>query len=64
MLYNISHNVVFKFIQGKRGDYVRPWQNPVDPLTESSNIVVPYPSDEEINGMINIGFRGPNSFNM
>lgn len=46
-------------MQGSRGDYVRPWQNPVDPLTESSNNVVLYPSDEENNGLVNIGFRGP-----
>lgn len=41
---------------------MRPWRSPVDPLTESLNIVVPYPSDEETNGMVHIGIRGPNSF--
>jgi len=50
-------------LQGNRGDYVRPWQNSVDPLTESSNNVELYPSDEETNGMIIIGFRGPNDIN-
>lgn len=50
-------------LKGNRGDYVKPWQNPVDPLTESSNEVAPYPSDEETNGTINIGFRGPSVIN-
>lgn len=47
-------------LQGNRGDYVRPWQNPVDPLTVSSNNAVLFPSDEETNGIISVGFRGPN----
>jgi len=50
-------------LQGNRGDYVRPWQNPVDPLTLSSNNLVSFPSDEETHGIINIGFRGSNSLN-
>lgn len=53
----------FKIFQGNRGDYVRPWQNPVDAVTKSSNIVALYPSDEENNGMISVGYRGPNSLN-
>uniref|UniRef100_A0A2S2PA73 Presequence protease, mitochondrial n=1 Tax=Schizaphis graminum TaxID=13262 RepID=A0A2S2PA73_SCHGA len=65
----IDHSSVFDvlepFIQkilskGNRGDYVRPWQNPVDPLTISSNNAVLFPSDEETNGIISVGFRGPN----
>lgn len=53
----------FLMLQGNRGEYVKPWQNTVDPLTESSNNIVLYPSDEETNGMISIGFRGPNDIN-
>lgn len=47
--------------QGSRGEYVRPWQSPVEPLTESSENIVVYPSDEEFNGLVNIGFRGPSN---
>jgi len=50
-------------LQGNRGDYVKPWQNPVDPLTLSSNNSVLFPSDEETNGIISVGFRGPNCLN-
>ncbi|VVC45099.1 Peptidase M16, C-terminal,Metalloenzyme, LuxS/M16 peptidase-like,Peptidase M16, N-terminal [Cinara cedri] len=60
-VFNALEPFIKKIIsKGSRGDYVRPWQSPVDPLTKSSNYVIYYPSDEEYNGLVNIGFRGPN----
>ncbi|XP_025203253.1 uncharacterized protein C05D11.1-like isoform X2 [Melanaphis sacchari] len=65
----INHSSVFDvlepFIQkilskGNRGDYVRPWQSSIEPLTRSLNNAVLFPSDEETNGIISVGFRGPN----
>lgn len=47
-------------MQGSRGEYVRPWQSPVEPLRESKENIVIYPSDEELNGLVHIGFRAPN----
>lgn len=65
-IFNYLYKILNEFsliFKGNRGDYVRPWQSPVNPLTESSNKAVPYPSDEETNGTISIGFRGPNVIN-
>ncbi|XP_050535489.1 uncharacterized protein C05D11.1-like isoform X4 [Daktulosphaira vitifoliae] len=59
-LFNSLEPVIQKFLsKGSRGEYVKPWQNPVDPLMESSNNVELFPCDEETNGYINIGWRGP-----
>ncbi|XP_073987977.1 uncharacterized protein C05D11.1-like [Rhodnius prolixus] len=45
--------------KGPRDEFVRPWQTPVPPLLQSADIDVPYPSDEEDNGMVYVGWRGP-----
>ncbi|XP_050537012.1 uncharacterized protein LOC126903090 isoform X2 [Daktulosphaira vitifoliae] len=59
-LFNSLEPVIQKILsKGSRGEYVKPWQNPVDPLMESSNNVELFPCDEETNGYINIGWRGP-----
>ncbi|XP_050537014.1 uncharacterized protein C05D11.1-like isoform X2 [Daktulosphaira vitifoliae] len=59
-LFNSLESVIQKILsKGSRGEYVKPWQNPVDPLMESSNNVELFPCDEETNGYINIGWRGP-----
>lgn len=47
--------------KGNRGDFIRPWQSSVPPFTESINMEMPYPCDEEDNGMVYIGWRGPSS---
>lgn len=46
-------------MQGNRGPFKRPWQTPVAPLTKSENLDVYYPCDDEDNGMVYIGWRGP-----
>ncbi|XP_014253359.1 uncharacterized protein C05D11.1-like [Cimex lectularius] len=45
--------------KGDRGGYVRPWQSIVPPLLESTELEVEYPSDDQSNGMVHIGWRGP-----
>ncbi|XP_046735682.1 uncharacterized protein C05D11.1-like [Diprion similis] len=66
----VKHADVFKAVQpleqkiiskGDRGPYVRPWQSPVPPLTESIDLDIHYPCDDEDNGLINIGWRGPSA---
>lgn len=47
--------------KGNRGDFVRPWQSEVPPLIEPVDREVTYPSDEEDNGMVYIGWRGPSA---
>ncbi|PSN43334.1 hypothetical protein C0J52_14179 [Blattella germanica] len=47
--------------KGNRGQYTRPWQTPVPALTNSEDIKVPYPCDEEDNGMVYIAWRGPSA---
>lgn len=39
--------------------FTKPWQSPVDLLTESVEKIVPYPSDEETHGMVLAAWRGP-----
>ncbi|XP_050528273.1 uncharacterized protein C05D11.1-like [Daktulosphaira vitifoliae] len=59
-LFNSLEPVIQKILlKGSRGEYVKPWQNTVDPLTESSNYIELFPCDEETNGVINVGWRGP-----
>jgi Zn-dependent M16 (insulinase) family peptidase len=41
--------------------HVRPWMEPIEPLTESVEKDVTYPADEEDNGVVLIGWRGPSS---
>lgn len=36
-----------------------PWQTPVDPLTESVDRRITYPSDTEDCGLVHVGWRGP-----
>ncbi|XP_050535492.1 uncharacterized protein C05D11.1-like isoform X7 [Daktulosphaira vitifoliae] len=58
--FNSLEPVIQKILsKGSRGEYIKPWQNPVDPLTESSNYVELFPCDKETNGYMNIGWRGP-----
>lgn len=47
--------------KGIRPPFVRPWQNTVPPLTKPVDIVVPYPVDEEDNGMVYVAWRGPSA---
>ena len=37
----------------------RPWQSPIDPLESSVCEDVPFPTDEEADGMVRIAWRGP-----
>lgn len=39
--------------------FKRPWQIPVEPLTESVDRDVCYPCDDEDNGMVYVAWRGP-----
>lgn len=66
----IKHEDIFKalepleqkiILKGDRGSFERPWQSPVRPLTESKDIKIKYPSNEENNGIFCIGWRGPSA---
>lgn len=48
-------------MQGDRGSFTRPWQDPVPPLPDSLDQVVCYPCDEESNGIVSIAWRGPSA---
>lgn len=49
--------------KGELPSFERPWETPVPPLTESKDIKIVFPSDEEDFGLVNIGWRGPNCSN-
>ncbi|KAK2579672.1 hypothetical protein KPH14_011595 [Odynerus spinipes] len=66
----VKHDKVFKTLQpleqmilskGPRGPFERPWQNPVPPLTESVDLDLFYPCDDEDNGIVTVGWRGPSA---
>lgn len=39
--------------------FKRPWQTPIEPLSESVDRDVCYPCDDEDNGMVYVAWRGP-----
>lgn len=39
--------------------FEKPWQTPVKPIKESKDLKILFPSDEEENGMVYIGYLGP-----
>ncbi|GAB0090020.1 Peptidase_M16 domain-containing protein [Sergentomyia squamirostris] len=45
--------------KGERPSFERPWQTPVAPLTQSQDVKILYPSDEEDCGLVFIAWRGP-----
>lgn len=49
--------------KGDRGPFTRPWQNPVQPLPVSRDLIINYPSDDESNGIFSIAWRGPSAVN-
>lgn len=46
--------------QGVPKNSERPWQSPVEPLNESKHKKILYPSDTNEDGLVYVGFRGPN----
>ena len=44
-----------------REKFVRPWQQPVQPIAGSASINVLYPCDDEEKGIVCIGWRGPSA---
>uniref|UniRef100_A0A0B7A9G7 Presequence protease, mitochondrial n=1 Tax=Arion vulgaris TaxID=1028688 RepID=A0A0B7A9G7_9EUPU len=57
-LYPVEKKIMSK---SSRSEFLRPWQSPVPPLTETVKETVLYPSEEDDYGMCHIGFRGPKS---
>ncbi|RWS10415.1 uncharacterized protein B4U79_04417 [Dinothrombium tinctorium] len=48
----------------KRADkkpFTRPWQSPVPPFEQTCKQVVRYPSDDDENGSVYVGWRGPSA---
>lgn len=43
----------------KKAPFRRPWQDPIDPLAQSTNKRIVYPSDSEDCGIVHVGWRGP-----
>ncbi|XP_050076146.1 uncharacterized protein C05D11.1-like [Anopheles maculipalpis] len=52
----IEEKIVSK---GPLPPFERPWQTPVEPLQESTDIKIEYPADEEDCGLLNVAWRGP-----
>uniref|UniRef100_A0A182TCH4 Peptidase M16 C-terminal domain-containing protein n=1 Tax=Anopheles maculatus TaxID=74869 RepID=A0A182TCH4_9DIPT len=52
----IEEKIVSK---GPLPPFERPWQTPVEPLKESTDIKIEYPADEEDCGLLNVAWRGP-----
>ena len=44
-----------------REPFLRPWSGEVPKLEIDQDINVPYPADEEDNGLVNVAWRGPNA---
>ncbi|XP_076754478.1 uncharacterized protein C05D11.1 [Xylocopa sonorina] len=66
----VKHADVFKALQtiekkiiskGNKNFFKRPWQNAVPPLTESVDLDVHYPCDDEDNGVVDVAWRGPSA---
>lgn len=49
--------------KGELPAFCRPWQTPVAPLSESKNVKIVYPADEEDCGLVNVAWRGPKATN-
>uniref|UniRef100_A0A2M4A8X6 Putative zn2+-dependent endopeptidase insulinase superfamily protein n=1 Tax=Anopheles triannulatus TaxID=58253 RepID=A0A2M4A8X6_9DIPT len=47
--------------KGPLSPFIRPWQTPVALLTESKDLKVEYPADEEDCGLVNVAWLGPKS---
>lgn len=45
--------------KGSYPKFEKPWQTPVKPLKESKDVKIVFPSDEEQNGLVYIGYLGP-----
>lgn len=45
--------------KGARKPFVRPWQKPLPPLPASTDLVVPYPCDDDDHGLVYVAYRGP-----
>ncbi|KAL4219134.1 hypothetical protein ACF0H5_021716 [Mactra antiquata] len=56
MLQPLEKKILAK---GSLPSFERPWQSPVPVLTESVEKVVLYPADDESNGIVLVGWRGP-----
>nr|XP_018913326.1 PREDICTED: uncharacterized protein C05D11.1-like [Bemisia tabaci] len=57
----IEQKILLKAHQTPQAPFKRPWQDPVPPLTESTENLVLYPCDDEENGMVYVGWRGPSA---
>ncbi|KAF7998270.1 hypothetical protein HCN44_009668 [Aphidius gifuensis] len=64
----VQHAEVFKSLRsledkilkkGNRGKFERPWQSPVPEFKEEIESNILYPCDDEDNGLIRVGWRGP-----
>ncbi|XP_053673268.1 uncharacterized protein C05D11.1-like [Anopheles nili] len=64
----LNHEDIFKALEpieekivskGALPPFERPWQTPVAPLEDSTNIKIEYPADEEDCGLVNVSWRGP-----
>ncbi|KAK0087176.1 hypothetical protein PV325_001628 [Microctonus aethiopoides] len=66
----VQHAEVFKTLRpleekilskGNRSPFERPWQSPVPPFTETVVKNITYGCDDEDNGLVSVGWRGPSS---
>lgn len=45
--------------KGELPPWTRPWKTPLEPLDETKTLTIFYPDDDETNGMVAMGYRGP-----
>ncbi|XP_001603808.1 uncharacterized protein C05D11.1 [Nasonia vitripennis] len=66
----VKHADVFKALQpieekilakGDRGPFTRPWQGKVPPFPKNVDMDIYYPCNDEDNGLVYIGWRGPSA---
>lgn len=57
-LHKIEEKILSK---GSRSPFERPWQSPVPPFTETVVKDISYPCDDEDNGIVLAGWRGPSA---
>lgn len=54
-----ERKIISKFQQEGRSPFTRPWTKPVPPITGPLEKIVPFPSDENEQGLVYVAFRGP-----
>ena len=58
-LSKYEQKILSKRKKQQPGSFRRPWQDPVPPFTRTVEKVIHFPCDEDDNGIVLVGWRGP-----